>query len=130
MKTILVFGNELVREDSLAKEISREIRMPGVRFVQCLSPEEILNYKDDTICILDVVKGIDKVEVIDDLEILKSRKLCSAHDLDLSFFLKIMKKHGMLRSKVRIIGVPMDGDRAKTKKQLTDFLKKDLLDEN
>lgn len=130
MKTILVFGNEFVKEDSLAKEIASELEndakhrkgLADIRFVHCNAPEDVLTYSDDEIFILDVAKGIDKVTLISDLDQLKSRKLYTAHDFDLSFFLKLMQKQKMLKKKVRIIAVPMGARISHLKKEVTDLI--------
>jgi Ni,Fe-hydrogenase maturation factor len=72
--------------------------------------------------IIDTVEGIKKVALIDDLKKLKTEKIYSLHDFDLSFNLKLLQKIGRLK-KVKIIGVPMDGDKRKILEQLKEFIK-------
>ncbi|UCG95791.1 MAG: hypothetical protein JSV92_01940 [archaeon] len=107
---VIYFGNELVPEDSRALETVRRIKkeLPGVDFVHCLSPEEILRYRGPVI-ILDVARGIDRVTEVDDPDRIKNRKMSSLHDFDLGFFMKLMKRAGRGRD-VRLIALPQDID--------------------
>ncbi len=116
MKTILCFGNEFIKQDSLAKELADELTIPNHKFIKCNSPNELLNIKGDII-IMDVVKGIDKVIIIKDLDQLKTNKLYSLHDFDLAFFLKLMKETGKISS-IKIIGIPQKGNKEKIKQQI------------
>ncbi|MHA1747567.1 MAG: hypothetical protein ACTSYF_02860 [Promethearchaeota archaeon] len=111
MKIVVIsFGTENIKGDNLANQVSKELKkdFPDVEFIECYDPSEILNYYDyDKIFIIDVVKGIDDVIVIDDLNILKNRKIFTGHDFDIGFFLKIINKlwEG---NKIKIIGLPFD----------------------
>lgn len=106
MKTIYVAGNPLVEEDSLPLRIMPGLRerFPRLEFRE-LEPTEDLPEEKDLI-IIDIVKGIEKVQVIDDIEKIITRKAYSLHDFDLGASLKLMRKAGRLE-KVVIIGVPM-----------------------
>ncbi len=117
MKTILCFGNPHVENDSLAILVAKELNVPGVEFKICENLNELLNYKDDEILILDVVDGIKDITVITDIDLLKENKLYSLHDFDLGFFLKLMKEMKKIK-KIRVIGIPIDFDLEKTKKNL------------
>lgn len=103
---ILVFGNPLVESDSLALKVSKKLEkeLPGIEFKE-FDTAENLEKEGENIIILDVVKGLKKVEIIEDLEKLDRRTIFSLHDFDLSHELKILKKIGMIK-KVRIIGIP------------------------
>ncbi|MBW3017473.1 hypothetical protein KY316_03795 [Candidatus Woesearchaeota archaeon] len=114
---ILVFGNEFLENDSMAKKLADEVG--SEKFVKCDRVEDILKYKD--FVIMDVVEGIDKVMVIDDVDRLKASKLVSLHDFDLGFFLKLLKETGKL-DKVKIIGIPMKGNLHEIKKQVMALL--------
>ncbi|MBU0461409.1 MAG: hypothetical protein KJ574_02360 [Nanoarchaeota archaeon] len=117
---IYCFGNEFVKEDSLAKEIADRMKIKGIEFVRCIEPEE-LPLEEEELVILDVAEGINNVVVLDDLEMLKTEKCVSCHDLDLSFHLKLLKETGSLK-KVKIIAIPQKGD----KKKIVEELKKAL----
>lgn len=105
---ILVFGNPLVEKDSLALRLLPKLKkhFPEIQFKE-FDPtenlgEEIENRK---LKVLDVVEGTKKVIVIKEIEQLKQDKLCSMHDFDLGFNLKLLHKIGKLKE-VEIIGVP------------------------
>ena len=102
---LYVFGNEYLSEDNMAVKVANILECD---IVHLRSPDMLLGTEGD-IVILDVVKGIEEVIVIDDISKLKDNPLVSMHDFDLSFFLKMMKELGDER-KVVIIGVPSEGD--------------------
>ncbi|MAG07875.1 hypothetical protein CMO89_00205 [Candidatus Woesearchaeota archaeon] len=117
MTTVLCFGNQFLKQDSLAKELADEIKLKGVDFIKCDSLDAFLESKDKNIFILDVVKGIDKVINIKDIDQLKANKLFSLHDFDLGFFLKLMKRIGKIET-ANIIGIPQKGDKEKIKEDI------------
>ena len=119
MKTLLLaFGNEYVEEDSLAIEISRELKIDNVDIKRCYSVGDLYDYQDyENIFILDVVKDLEKTTLITDIDRIKSHKLYSLHDFDLGFFLKLMKSLGVLKE-IKIIGVPQKGDKEEIKKDI------------
>ena len=63
---VLYIGNELIPEDRAALETVVRIKkfFPKTDFVHCLSPEDILQYKNQEAIILDVAKGTDKITVV------------------------------------------------------------------
>lgn len=106
---ILVFGNPLVRRDSIPLKLIDTLRneFPNIEFKEFDSIEEIQN-EGDTIYILDSVEKIKKVMVITDLDQLATvKKIYSVHDFDLATNLKILKKIGVIK-KIIIFGVPMN----------------------
>jgi len=107
---ILVFGNPIVEKDNLALKILPKLQkeFPNITFKH-LDPTEDLASEivDGKLTILDVVEGIDKVIIIKDIEQLKSEKIFSMHDFDLTFNLKLLQKIGKLKE-VEIIGLPME----------------------
>ncbi|MFH1642470.1 MAG: hypothetical protein ABIC04_06245 [Nanoarchaeota archaeon] len=117
---VYCFGNEFLKEDSLAKEIAGELEITGIEFINCESPEDIFQEKGD-IVILDVIEGIDKVIIIEDMDQLKDNNITTLHDFDLSFFLKLMKSMDQIGN-VRIIGIPIKGDKKIIKKQILKIL--------
>lgn len=104
---ILVFGNPLVEKDNLCLKLVPRLRekFPEIEFKE-FDPNENLEaeIEDGRLRILDVVEGIDKVVVVDDVDKLKIDKIYSMHDFDLGYNLKLLKKIGKLE-KVEIIGV-------------------------
>lgn len=119
---IYCFGNEFLENDSLAKEIADEIKIDGVSFIKCDSPTDIV-LEEKEIIILDVVESIDKTIIIDDINQLKDNKIYSLHDFDLSFFLQLMKKTNQI-NKVRIIGIPMKGNKENIKEDIIKIINK------
>ncbi|MEA2036226.1 MAG: hypothetical protein U9O94_01860 [Nanoarchaeota archaeon] len=120
---VYCFGNEFLKEDSLAKEIADSIKIEGVKFIKCNSPEDIFESEQERIIILDVVEDIEKVILIEDLEQLKDNKIISLHDFDLSFFLKLMKEMGKIK-KVQIIGIPMKGNKENMRGEIRKIISK------
>lgn len=101
---VLCFGTKLVENDDTALNVCELLRndFAGMEFIICDDPSEILEHADGAI-ILDVVKGIDHVQFIDD-DLLKDRDLYTLHDFDLGFFIKLVKSIG--GPKTRILGLP------------------------
>ncbi len=114
---IYCFGNEFIKEDSLAKKLADEIKIKGVEFVKADSLEGI----DGDIVILDVVKGIKDVTIIDDVEKIKEFHPISAHDFDIGTELKLRKAIGEI-GKVTIIGIPMQGKIAEIKEKVKSYI--------
>ncbi len=107
IKTILVFGNPLVKKDRLPLILMPELRkaFPNIEFKEFDAVED-LHREGKILYILDSVEGIDQVEVITDIDMLLVNKIYSVHDFDLAYTLKLMKKMDMVE-KVVIFGVPM-----------------------
>ncbi len=118
---IYCFGNEFLEYDSLAKVIADEIKIKDIEFIKCNSPEDIF-LEEEKIIILDVVEEIKEVVLIDDIDQLKDNQITSLHDFDLSFFLKLKKELGEIKE-VKIIGIPMKGDKEKIKSSIIKLIK-------
>jgi Ni,Fe-hydrogenase maturation factor len=105
MKTIYVFGNPLVKEDSLPLKLINKLKkeFPSLQFKEFDTVEDLDLEKE--LNIIDTVKGINKVELIDDIEKITTSKIYSLHDFDLGYNLKLFKKMKMI-DKVRIFGIP------------------------
>jgi len=125
MKTIvLCFGSEFVEMDKLPIILYRELRerIPSVEFILCDSLNEILDYIDyERVFILDTVKGIKDVSIIDDLDVLKERKIYTLHDFDLSLYLKLVNKIKKIKN-LKIIGIPIDYNKEDAKEKIIDIL--------
>ncbi len=119
---ILVFGNPAIDEDILAIKLVEELRIPGVEFFIMTDPSELVSWKESKLVIMDVAEGIDDVMVIDDLEKLKTIKSTTAHDVDLAFFLKLLKCTGRLED-VRIIALPKKGRKEEILQKLKGIIK-------
>ncbi len=103
---ILVFGNPLVKEDSLPLLLLPKLRreFPEVEFRELDSTED-LHKEGRKLIILDSATGIKKVEIVG-LDSLKLDKIYSMHDFDLGYNLKLLKKAGMIED-AKIIAVPV-----------------------
>jgi Ni,Fe-hydrogenase maturation factor len=124
---VLVFGNPLVERDSLPLRLIGELRkrFPGLEFKE-FDPSENLENEGRELNIIDAVEGIERVTLITDIGLIKSQKICSMHDFDLGYSLKLLKKLGYVDG-VRIFGVPM-GMREKTAlEQLSELISRSLL---
>jgi len=112
---VLVFGNSIVEADSLPWKVAEELMgtIPGVMFKKVDMLTDLIGCCSDPglpsgiPIVLDVAIGIDKVETIRDFDKIEKLKVCSAHDLDLAFELKLLRKTGDLKE-AWVIAVPMD----------------------
>jgi len=141
-KKVFCFGNEFVKDDSIAKQLADELKINGVEFVKCDNPDDLVEYiqkkadsemdsntstikrKDpveEEIVIMDVVKGIKDVMIIDDIDKLEKSNSVTLHDLDLGFYLKLLKEMNMI-SKIKIIGLPQSGDVGEMKEKVNEIL--------
>lgn len=105
MKTIYVFGNPLVKEDSLPLKLIDKLKkeFPSLRFKEFDTVEDLDLEKE--LNIIDTVKGIKKVELIEDIDRIVTDKIYSIHDFDLGYTLKLFEKMKMI-DKVKIFGIP------------------------
>ncbi len=117
MTKIYCFGNEFIKEDSLAKKISDEIKINGFDFVKCETLEDL----EGDIIILDVVKGIKDVTLINNLDEINDARFVSSHDFDLGTELKLRKAVGQFK-KIKIIGIPQSGDKGRIIKGIKKIL--------
>jgi len=107
MEKIFVFGNPLVKEDSLALKVAERLRgkVEGICFEAVESLEEVKERED--LYIMDVAVGLEKVQVIEDLDKLQTRQPVSGHDFDLAMELKVLRKVGEV-GVVKIIAIPAE----------------------
>ena len=89
MTKVFVFGNPLIEEDSLALKVAERLKgkVKGIEFVAVQSLDEV---EERDFVVLDVAKGIEKVQVIEDLEKLETVHPVSGHDFDLAMELKML----------------------------------------
>ncbi len=116
-KNIYICGNPLVDDDSMPFRILKDLKaeFPEINFLD-FDPTE--NFPDDDpLFIIDTVMGIDEVKVIEDVDNFEDAPHLSAHDADLAFHLKMLKKLERL-PRVVIFGVPVSGDERELVDQL------------
>ena len=121
---ILVFGNPLVKEDSLPLELLPDLQkeFPSIEFVEFDAAEDLeKEVRDGGLLIIDAVKGPGKVALITDIDSIAENKIYTMHDFDLGLTLKLLKKMGMLES-VKIFGVPTGYGKRKAMKELKELL--------
>ena len=121
-----VFGNSLIKEDSLPLKIIDRLRsiFPEIIFIT-VDPNEDFPPKDEKkLLIIDTIINIKKPSVftIDDLEKVKKTPV-SPHDYDLLFHLFLAKKLGKIES-AQIIGLPNQISQDEAVKQTSILLKK------
>jgi hypothetical protein len=109
---VYVFGNNDLNKDNSAIKAANKLKnaISGLRFIY-VKPNEDLPFADEKHAVLlDTVQGIDKVTVIteNDLDKLIVNRSSTAHDYDLGFQLKYLRKLGKL-NKITIIGIPQSG---------------------
>ena len=106
MARFLVVGTRNAKGDDAALALMRKLseRFPNHEFAEFDPSEESLK---GSVFIIDVAKGIEKVEVLSENDIDKLRDFpkTSAHDFDLAFSLKVAMLAGAV-SKVRIVALP------------------------
>lgn len=108
MLKIYVFGNSLVKEDTLPLEILPELKKkyPKIEFLVVDPNENFPPPGEKELVILDTVKGIEKPALfqLSDLQNMESSPI-SPHDYDVLFHLLLLKKLKKIDTAV-IIGVP------------------------
>jgi len=109
--TVFVFGSDILPEDKIAWNVADYIvknkLTKNFEFIISNDPEEIIEFKEKKIFVLDVVKGINDVCVIDDVKKLDEESINTLHDFGLGFYLKLLKEIKKI-SKITIIGLPYE----------------------
>ena len=120
---ILVFGNPLVSEDSLPLKLIPDLgkKFPEIEFKDFDSAED-LQKEGRNLLIIDTVKGIEKSQIIDDINSFVVDKIYSLHDFDLGYNLKLLKKIGMIDT-VKIIAVPMGMEKETALNEISRLIK-------
>lgn len=106
---IYIFGNEDLPEDNIAINFAKNAKkdFKDLEFVFVKPNEDLPFNNEEEVVIVDVVMGITDITIIDsnDIDLLQLPPRSSAHDFDLAFQLKYLKKLGKI-SEVTIIGIP------------------------
>ncbi len=110
--TVYVFGNPDVPPDDRAFIVTARLKsvFPAIDF-QPVAPNADLPFADvDHVRLIDVVAGLPHAALIDqtDLGRLITSPSVTAHDYDLGFQLRYLKKLGRL-GRVSILGLPPHG---------------------
>lgn len=109
-KTVYVFGNEDVPEDStpllLCDRLS--VDFPILKFVKVGPNADLPFAGQESVIIFDTIQGIPTVQIFheQDLKHLVLSPRTSVHDFDLGFQLKYLMKIGRLEH-ITLIGLPM-----------------------
>jgi len=117
---VLCFGNRAVPEDAMAVELGESLDLPGVTFIASSSPEEMIEYLDEDLYVMDSAKGVAEVTLITDPELFVPPPHVTAHDLDPAVFLKIVQR--LYGVSVPVIALPMGIDRQIVREQLLRLL--------
>ncbi len=109
---VYVFGNEDFPRDNNAIKAALNLKntVKGIEFIFVKPNEDLPFINENKVVIMDVVENIDNVITIADEHIDKISlpPRSTAHDFDLGFQLKYLKKLGKLGI-VTIIGIPITG---------------------
>jgi Ni,Fe-hydrogenase maturation factor len=118
MEKIYVFGNILVEKDALPVKLIPELKkeLSGFDFIEIDPTEEIIP-ENKTLNIIDTALDIKEVKLLNDIDKIEVQKVCSLHDFDLGYNLKLMKKFGMLE-KVNILCIPEKIESKRAVKQI------------
>jgi len=117
---VLCFGNRAIPEDATAVEVGESLDLPGVTFIPSSSPEEIIDYLDEDLYVMDVAQGIGEVTLITEPDRFLPPPHISAHDLDPAVFLKIVQQ--LYGISVPVIALPVGIDRQTVREQLLRLL--------
>jgi len=112
---IYVFGNPLVKEDSLPLRLLPDLEkiFPEIDFIVTDPNENFPPKGEKDLIILDTVLGIKEPMILDLDDLQKQKKTpISPHDYDLLFHLILLKKRKLIE-KVTIIALQSLYDRAK-----------------
>jgi hypothetical protein len=104
---VYVFGNIDIKEDKNAFWAAEFLKkkISGIDFKLMEISDEV-SFDSENPVIMDVVAGINEVTQFDDIDEVELPPRVSAHDFDLGFQLKYLKKIGKIK-KATIIGIPM-----------------------
>lgn len=118
---IYIAGNPLIEEDSIPLKLMNKLQeiFPEKNFIE-LEPSDSMP-EEKSLIIIDTVKGIENVMILENIDLIETGKIYSLHDFDLGFNLKLMKKMGKVES-VKIIGVPQNIGEKEALKQVSDAI--------
>ena len=120
---IVVFGNPSLSIDNLAIKVGKELQKTGIKVLHRENPIELADLSLDECVILDVAEGIDEPRIIENVDRLVLGRLCSLHDFDMAYMLKLLKELGTLGT-LRIIALPQHGEAEALLPKVEELLRK------
>jgi Ni,Fe-hydrogenase maturation factor len=117
---VLCFGNRAIPEDATAVELGESLELPGVIFIASSSPEDMIDYLDQELYVMDIAEGVGEVTLITDPDRFLPPPRVTAHDLDPAVFLKLVQR--LYGVSVPVIALPMGIDRQIIREQLLRLL--------
>jgi Ni,Fe-hydrogenase maturation factor len=117
---VLCFGNRAIPDDATAVELGESLDLPGVTFIPSSSPEEMIDYLEEDLYLMDVAQGIGEVTLITDPDRFMPPPHVTAHDLDPAVFLKLIQR--LYGVNVPVIALPMGMDKQIIREQLLRLL--------
>lgn len=105
MMVVLCFGGRGLPGDATALELGASLNLPGVTFVPCPSPEDILDYLSEDLYVMDVAEGVAEVTLVVDPLRIQPPPAVTPHDLDPGFFVRLVER--LYGVSVPIIALPM-----------------------
>ncbi len=123
-RKVLVFGNPLLKGDSIALELGKELEKKGFEVREVQEPRELDEVEDwGKVVILDAVQGLKEVRVFDSLKGFDFLNRTSMHDFDFGLYLGLKEKLGELKG-LKIIGVPVEWKKKKALGEVEKALEK------
>ena len=118
---VYVVGNLLVKQDSLPIRLLPRLKreLPNIDFVEFDPTEDFP--KEKQLIIVDTVLDIKRVILLKDINKIQLNKVCSLHDFDMGYNLKLMKKFKLIDN-VWIIGVPEKISEKKAVQQIKEVI--------
>ena len=104
---LLLFGNPVLSVDNLAVNVGKELEKDGYETLHLENPLGLLDLNLTEYVIIDVAYGLKDVKLIESVDRLVLGRLCSLHDFDMAYFLKLLKQLGKLDA-IRIVAIPQD----------------------
>ncbi len=127
MVLVIAFGGLLGKKDRLAFDVCAELSKDLVLkkkfdFDFSSSPDLMVKQAEkNKIVIVDVVKNLDKVQEITDIDQLESNGSVSAHDFDLAFYLLLLQRLGNTKN-ISVIGIPYGCKKSKAVSEVQKIL--------
>jgi hypothetical protein len=120
MMVVLCFGGRGVPGDATALELGASLNLPGVRFVPCSSPEDVLDYLGEDLYLMDVAEGVVEVTLVTDPSRIQLPPAITSHDLDPGFFVRLVEQ--LYGVSLPIIALPMGAEIDAVKRQLLELI--------
>ncbi|MFO7711228.1 MAG: hypothetical protein R6V53_05680 [Candidatus Woesearchaeota archaeon] len=118
---VLCLGNEFIEDDKLCLELADELEIPGITFTKCTIDHFLDAAQTERKLIILDVADIDSIRRITDPSYLSNRNMMTNHDLDLSFYIKLLHELDKL-PEIEIIAVPKDIAKDKVRKDIIRYL--------